>query len=93
GLSDDASRTAVHQLTDDIAANALLAIVVAVPLVVVSAYQRLKLKLRARVALESNSNATTIADVKAHINEQTATARVAAVMTLDPNKLEESIRL
>jgi len=86
GISDDASKSAVSQLTDDMVANAVIAFLAALLPVAASIWTRLMLILRARLALLMHAGMTE-REVKNVIAEAPKGARLSAVLTADPLKL------
>lgn len=86
GINEDASKTAVSQLTDDMVANAIVAFLAALIPVFASIWTRLRLLLRARLALLMHAGMTE-KEVKNVIDEAPRGARLAATLTADPLKL------
>jgi hypothetical protein len=86
GISDDASKGAVSQLTDDMVANAVIAFLAALLPVIASIWTRLTLLLRARLGLRMAAGMTE-REVKNVIAEAPKGARIAAILTADPLKL------
>lgn len=86
GLHDDMSRGAVAQLSDEMVANAVIAIGASAVPVVWSVVSRLMLLLRTRVALLMNRGSTEV-ELGNVIAEATPGAQLAAVLTADPAKL------
>ncbi len=76
----------VPLLTDDMAANGLIALGAAVVPIALSVWTRLKLLLRARLGLRMSAGMTE-REVSNVIAEAPAGARLAAIVTADPLKL------
>ncbi|HWM26584.1 MAG TPA: hypothetical protein VNP98_17335 [Chthoniobacterales bacterium] len=86
GISDDTTKTAVSQLTDDMVANAVVAFLAALLPIIASVWSRLMLLLRARLALLMHAGMTE-KEVKNVIAEAPKGARIAAILTANPLKL------